>query len=103
MAFYDYSLTPAEVTALFNGHTTVGFTATTNDQTDYTFNVGYGRECQLFWNNGGCGGIDNGRCGVTSSGELYAWYLDAKAWCDGALPRQSELANSDTYPRPTTV
>jgi hypothetical protein len=37
--------------------------------------------CTGYWNNGGCGGIDAGRCGVTPDGRLYAYYLDAVEWC----------------------
>ena len=86
--FFDYALTDAEVHALYVGHTTIAFSATSNVGAGRwaTQKSGYGEECQLFWNQGGCGGVDNGRCGVTSSGELYAWYLDAAAWCDGIDP-----------------
>ena len=72
----------------FAGQTTIAFTATGNVGAGSwaTQTAGYGEECQLFWNQGGCGGIDNGRCGVTASGELYAWYLDAVAFCDDADP-----------------
>ena len=40
-----------------------------------------GVQCEHFWVNGGCGGHDAGRCGVTGDGGLYAYYLDAVAWC----------------------
>lgn len=88
VAFFDYALTDAEVHALHAGHTTIAFSATSNVGAGRwpTQKSGYGEECQLFWNQGGCGGVDNGRCGVTASGELYAWYLDASAWCDGIDP-----------------
>eukprot|EP01052_Picozoa_sp_SAG31_P049284 SAG31_NODE_10716_length_1107_cov_0.912698_2_plen_54_part_01 len=31
--------------------------------------VNFGKECELYYSNGGCGGIDSGRCGVTENGE----------------------------------
>ena len=40
-----------------------------------------GVQCEHFWSAGGCGGHDAGRCGVTGDGGLYAYYLDAVAWC----------------------
>ena len=45
-----------------------------------------GMQCEHFWVNGGCGGHDAGRCGVTGDGGLYAYYLDAVAWCQDDNP-----------------
>jgi len=45
-----------------------------------------GVQCEHFWVNGGCGGHDAGRCGVTGDGGLYAYYLDAVAWCQDDNP-----------------
>ena len=46
----------------------------------------HGSECQLYNNQGGRGGHDSGRCGVTRDGELYAYYHDAVAWCEDDNP-----------------
>ena len=65
------------------------FTARTNafgDPLPAAQRSAFGSECQLFWKPGGCGGTDAGRCGVTENGELYAWYLDAAAWCEDSNP-----------------
>ena len=88
VAFFDYALTATEVSALFSGQTNVAFTATSNvgSLSFGAQTAGYGEECNLFWNDGGCGGVDNGRCGVTADGAVYAWYLDAVAWCDDINP-----------------
>jgi hypothetical protein len=88
VAFFDYALTDTEVHALYTGQTTVAFSATGNVGAGSwpVQKAEYGQECQLFWNQGGCGGVDNGRCGVTASGEVYAWYLDAVAWCEDIDP-----------------
>ena len=45
-----------------------------------------GVSCQQYWVAGGCGGHDAGRCGITEDGRLYAYYLDAIAWCEDADP-----------------
>ena len=45
-----------------------------------------GVQCEHFWSAGGCGGHDAGRCGVTGDGGLYAYYLDAVAWCQDDNP-----------------
>ena len=63
--------------SLFKGQTSLVFTAKSNEgpqHADFSkIRVQYGKECQLYWENGKCNGIDAGRCGVTLNGELYAW------------------------------
>ena len=89
VAFFDFALSPTEVAALFHDQNTVTFNMRTNEGPSPEYSnvrVGLGQECQLHWSAGGCGGIDAGRCGVTQSGELYAWYLDAVAWCADVDP-----------------
>ena len=53
---------------------------------DVTQRARHGSECQLYNNHGGCDGYDSGRCGLTQSGELYAYYHDAVAWCEEDNP-----------------
>ena len=48
--------------------------------------ISYGEASSLFDVSGGCGGRDIGKCGATAEGKLYAWYLDAIAWCEDAEP-----------------
>jgi hypothetical protein len=51
-----------------------------------TRTINYGDASSLFDASGGCGGRDVGKCGATAEGKLYAWYLDAIAWCEDAEP-----------------
>ena len=48
--------------------------------------IKFGETRDVFDVAGGCGGRDIGRCGVTAQGKLYAWYLDAVAWCEDTEP-----------------
>ena len=89
VGFYNRALSDASVWALFKGQTSLVFTAKSSQSPKQSFSdirVKYGRECQLYWKNGKCNGINAGRCGVTEDGELYAWFLGADSWCKESDP-----------------